>query len=362
MTEKLTSSIPKKGFLDKIRRSNSIELGGEGDKTKNRSGSSEQGDPPQKMDLISELNDAVICCNLAEVKRLVAEGVNYSGTIDDKGQTVLHAAAYSGSPEIVEYFLTLKKPDVNSLDLHNWTPLLCAASAGHPRICTILIQHGGDPKIFSDQKTTPLHYLCRKPYDDGNSKEKAHETYFGLLEELVTKGVDINSQNYLGETPLMQACSRGNQPAVEFLLNHKAKTNIANAKGETAEFYASKLGNETIVKLLQEKGKENNKKSLITHSSVKLEIYSDVIALMKHPDYGVTLKDKKSFFVTHHNCFLGSDLVDWMIKNLPIRTREEAVDYGTKLLQANWITSVNRRKKLKDAENSIFKFSTGEKN
>jgi hypothetical protein len=49
MTEKLTSSIPKKGFLDKIRRSNSIELGGEGDKTKNRSGSSEQGDPPQKV-------------------------------------------------------------------------------------------------------------------------------------------------------------------------------------------------------------------------------------------------------------------------------------------------------------------------
>lgn len=43
---------------------------------------------------------------------------------------------------------------------------------------------------------------------DPKFRDRAMETYFGLLEELIAKGVDVNAQNYLGETPLMQACSR----------------------------------------------------------------------------------------------------------------------------------------------------------
>lgn len=43
---------------------------------------------------------------------------------------------------------------------------------------------------------------------DPKFRDKAMETYFGLLEDLIAKGVDVNAQNYLGETALMQACSR----------------------------------------------------------------------------------------------------------------------------------------------------------
>ena len=50
-------------------------------------------------------------------------GVNFSGPIDDKKQTVLHVAAFSQSVPIVEYFLVQKKPDVNAVDEHQWTGL-----------------------------------------------------------------------------------------------------------------------------------------------------------------------------------------------------------------------------------------------
>lgn len=52
---------------------------------------------------------------------IIVLGINISGPIDDKGQNVLHIAAFSGSLEITDYFLSLKKTDVNAVDEHNWT-------------------------------------------------------------------------------------------------------------------------------------------------------------------------------------------------------------------------------------------------
>lgn len=49
-------------------------------------------------------------------------------------------------------------------------------------------------------------------------------------------------------------------------------------------------------------------------------------------------------------------MVDWILRNLPIRTREEAVEYGNKLIASNWIVGVNKKKKFKDSEN-MYKFS-----
>lgn len=52
---------------------------------------------------------------------------------------------------------------------------------------------------------------------------------------------------------------------------------------------------------------------------------------------------------------LGTELIDWIIKNLPIRTREEACEYGMKLLTARFIYNVSRKKKFKDSDN-LYKF------
>jgi len=249
-------------------------------------------EPPK--DLSSDLNDAIMEGSLSSVQSLVGEGANYSGPIDDKRQTVLHVAAFSQSVPIVEYFLSQKKPDVNAVDEHQWTALLCAASVGNVRICSLLLQNGADAKINSDQKTTPLHYLCRKAVEDEQYQEKRksgamtngesnavkYKSYLEVLELLTSKGVDINAQNYLGETALMQACSRGNEPAVQFLLGKKAKTALQNGKGEHAFFYAEKVGNQNIIKLLLQEKKDGNKKTLITHQNIKLDALGDVVNVM----------------------------------------------------------------------------------
>eukprot|EP01114_Cavostelium_apophysatum_P012722 TRINITY_DN2910_c0_g1_i1.p1 TRINITY_DN2910_c0_g1~~TRINITY_DN2910_c0_g1_i1.p1 ORF type:complete len:655 (-),score=195.25 TRINITY_DN2910_c0_g1_i1:52-2016(-) len=312
---------------------------------------------------MSSLEDAILEGDLAAVQRIVADGANFSGPIDDKKQTVLHLAAFAGSVPIVEYFLNLKKPDINAADEHGWTALLCAASVGNLNLCALLLKNGADPKIYSDQKTTPLHYLCRKAFDEEMRDLKASQNtknrpYWDLLETLINKGVDINAQNYLGETPLMQACSRGNESAVQFLLNHKAKVNLTNGKGESALFYSEKAGPSSVIKIMQDAVRESQKKTLITHQNVKLEAYADVVNVMKGPE-GIPLRDRSYFFITHHRCFQGSEMVDWLIKNLPIRTREEAVEYAQKLLSSRYIYQVGRKKKFKDAD-GLYKFSAQE--
>jgi ankyrin repeat protein len=120
------------------------------------------------------------------------------------------------------------------VDKHGWTrrlyhfifddkALLCAASCGHLRVCSLLLKKGADPKINNDQNTTALHYLVRKNFGDNSEDKKKkrcvfyHTTdicrasrvdtdgdYFMVLQLLLDKGVDINVKNYIGETPLMQ--------------------------------------------------------------------------------------------------------------------------------------------------------------
>jgi hypothetical protein len=51
---------------------------------------------------------------------------------------------------------------------------------------------------------------------------------------------------------------------------------------------------------------------------------------------------------------LGQDAVNWMLQNLPIRDREEAVALGNKLLQKGYIKAVDG-KVFKDGD-SFFHF------
>lgn len=76
---------------------------------------------------------------------------------------------------------------------------------------------------------------------------------------------------------------------------------------------------------------------------------------MKDLTNGIELKDRKQLLKSYTNCFvgdispififsdvvIGQEAVDWMLKNLPIRDRDDAVNLGNKLLQSRYIRCVN---------------------
>ena len=68
--------------------------------------------------------------------------------------------------------------------------------------------------------------------------------------ELIMSGVNINTRNIIGETPLMEAAEKGYTEIVELLLNKRVNINISNVKNITALSKAAYNGHTDIVKLL----------------------------------------------------------------------------------------------------------------
>ena len=79
------------------------------------------------------------------------------------------------------------------------------------------------------------------------------------VREILSSGVNVNSENDGGEFPLETACWRGNKEIVELLIENGANANYAD-EGEfrTALMMASRHGHAEIVRLLLKHGADVN--------------------------------------------------------------------------------------------------------
>ena len=55
-----------------------------------------------------------------------------------------------------------------------------------------------------------------------------------IIEFLLEKGSDVNSQDSEGQSALHYACSVGHEPAIKILLKHKINLEIKDSDGQTA--------------------------------------------------------------------------------------------------------------------------------
>lgn len=131
--------------------------------------------------------------------------------------TPLHEAAALGDTayESTRLLLTSKTIEINSRDKSGYTPLHNAALAQAPRTCTLLLSRQDiDVRVPSSSNNTVLHYAVRQWPNEAGQEE--------VLDLLALRGVNVNSPNTLGETPLHQACQRGTERTVRWLLEHGA--------------------------------------------------------------------------------------------------------------------------------------------
>ncbi|KAI3645941.1 hypothetical protein MP228_008869 [Amoeboaphelidium protococcarum] len=74
-----------------------------------------------------------------------------------------------------------------------------------------------------------------------------------------------------------------------------------------------------------------------------------VAAAMQNPTYGLPLKDRRWHLRFYEKAFIGSEAVDWMIKNFSdINNRLDAENYGELMLQKKVIEHVNQRHRFLD--------------
>jgi ankyrin repeat protein len=112
------------------------------------------------------------------------------------------------------------------------TPLLLAAKASDLEVMRLLVASGADPAIATTNHTTVLMAATGIAWSSGVDRAGESEA-LEAVRFLVQLGVDVNSVNDLGETPMHGAAYRGANSIVQFLVDHGAKIDAKDKMGRT---------------------------------------------------------------------------------------------------------------------------------
>ena len=131
-----------------------------------------------------------------------------------KGETPLHLAAKTGRKDIIS-LLIIAGANVNSKDKFNETPLDQANRRNQVESSKILRKHGG------------------KTIDEISIHSSAIRGNIEAVKQHLAAGVDLNSKNNYGMTPLHEATRSGHKEIVKMLIAKGADINAKNDNGKT---------------------------------------------------------------------------------------------------------------------------------
>lgn len=199
------------------------------------------------------------------------------------GQTALHLAAHYNDLAQVKLLLELGA-DVNSRDLDNRTPLLCAAAYNkldsHFDTIEALLMHGSPVNALNIDGSTPLHCLAwladvrtidllLKFGADVRIKnyrgeiallEAIRVENFEVIKLLVSRGSDVNSRSFDGKTPLHWACMYCKIDIIKFFLKCGTRLDALDSFGHTPLL--------SMLKHFSHKNSEVKLRYLVEHSEV----------------------------------------------------------------------------------------------
>ncbi|XP_059473664.1 uncharacterized protein LOC132195582 [Neocloeon triangulifer] len=197
------------------------------------------------------------------------------------GKSLLHFAARFGQSNILEHFLHQDKSMVNHKDLFGLTPLHMAIISGKTDILKLLLENEAVVNVESNNGTTPLclaflmgsqqaiHTLLTcdnlnvsEEYNGFNVIfESSKLGFLEVLEACQKKGINLDQQNDLLETPLMFACYYGHEECVEYLLSlHTGNINQTSKVGKFPLLFAAATNHFNVCNMLLQHGADINLK------------------------------------------------------------------------------------------------------
>jgi ankyrin repeat protein/LysM repeat protein len=226
-----------------------------------------------------------------EVKRiqaLIKDSPDLINAPDQKGETLLQAAAAKGKLAIVKVLLD-SGAAVDGLQQPGLTPLHYAAANGHKAVVDLLLSKGAKADAQTEGGVMPLHLAARKGYVEvskallaagapinakgagafsiedlqysiNSSQTPLHLAatggYTSLMDLLLAKGADVDAEDSYGRTPLSYAVEKHYEPVVQRLLAAHANPNAGriNLPLATAVYF----GDLPDLKLLLANGADPN--------------------------------------------------------------------------------------------------------
>ena len=157
--------------------------------------------------------------------------------------STLYYAALCGFTNLVEQLIAKHPQHVHAIGGYYMTPAVAALAGRHFQLAQILHRAGSSVDLRGFSENSPLHSAA----------------YYGDIEMvrvLLDYGLDVNSRNIRGWTPLYYAPnSHPNDPgAVRLLLDRGADPNLGTEDGDTPLREASRYGRVEMARLLIEHG------------------------------------------------------------------------------------------------------------
>jgi serine/threonine protein kinase len=207
------------------------------------------GLPPRDLCNVIRQND------VKSLNEYLAHGVSVNATAaihnDDRDETgsLLHCAIESRQPEIMAILIE-KGADLHALNGYGKSLLMFAVEVVNDSAIRDLIRAGADPHAVDERGFSLWHFLDWYNYDrkDNTAANRS------IAKQLMAAKVDINKQNFDGDTPLHSVVNHSNQSAIDILLSHKARTDIRNQQGNTPLIAAIVQQRLNIVELLISRG------------------------------------------------------------------------------------------------------------
>ena len=231
-----------------------------------------------------------------EVKRiqaLIKDSPDLINAPDQKGETLLQAAAAKGKLAIVKVLLD-SGAAVDGLQQPGLTPLHYAAANGHKAVVDLLLSKGAKADAQTEYGVMPLHLAARKGYvevskallaagapvnakgsgafsiEDLQYSINSRQTplhlaatggYTSLMDLLLAKGADVDAEDSVGRTPLSYAVEKHYEPVVQRLLAAHANPNAGRLDLPLAA--AAYYGDLPDLKLLLANGADPNTNTMI---------------------------------------------------------------------------------------------------
>ena len=178
-------------------------------------------------------------------QHLLDKGIDCS-LLNSQGMTALHLAVKNQSFAVAHLLLESRHDLINIKDSFRVIPLIRA----------IQLDSVDSVKVFLDADPNQLSLL-----DEQHSSFLHIAAQFNSVEVskfLISKGININSQDAFGNTPLHISILNHSLIIAEFLISNGADLSLSNISGLTPIHLAAKMNYVELVKLLISKGVDIN--------------------------------------------------------------------------------------------------------
>jgi ankyrin repeat protein len=125
------------------------------------------------------------------------------------------------------------------------TPFVRAAQSGDIELLRLLLSHGADPKLATDFGDTALAAAAGIGWVEGVTYEHSVKSNVDAVKMLLDLGLDPNSANRDGRTPLMGAALKGRNDVVQLLVDRGAKLDTRDRGSRDTDTSVSKNAGHT---------------------------------------------------------------------------------------------------------------------